>query len=155
MFSVPLFMFIFTKADMVSYSDCELLWLLAERREKGGGTETVKPSSSHCFPPAQTFPLCMRPQHTDLDTLPLNLMMLLGSFCCFYNVHFLLIMIQLIHVQILSPTAPSVSFAPLQTCSNCVLFFLHICIFNKVFCYTFCGNIIIKSIKGIFIFNFL
>ena len=38
MFSVPLFMFIFTKADMVSYLDCEMLWLLAERREEGGRT---------------------------------------------------------------------------------------------------------------------
>ena len=110
MFSVPLFMFIFTKADMVSYSDCELLWLLAERREEGGGTETVNPSSSSCFPPALTFGLCMRRQHTDLDTLPLNLIMLLGSFCCFYNVRFPSLWyifkytVPLLHIYLLPPS---------------------------------------------------
>ena len=38
MFSVPLFMFIFTLAYlayMVSYLDCEMLWLLTEWREEG------------------------------------------------------------------------------------------------------------------------
>ena len=73
-----------------------------------------------------------------------------GLLCCLSNVDFPLI---LIHVQ--SHTAPHISFAPLQTCSNCVLFFLHICIFNKVFGSTLCGNIITESILAIFILNIL
>ena len=57
----------------------------------------------------------------------------------------------------ITPTAPYISSAFNQMCPNCVLFLLHIRIFNKVFRYSLFGNIITKStasyIKGPFLFS--
>ena len=77
-------------------------------------------------------------------------------FCCFYNFYFPS------HYDTCSnitPTAPYISSAFNQMCPNCVLFLLHIRIFNKVFRYSLYGNIITKStasyIKDHFYFHHL
>ena len=85
MFSVPLFMFIFTKADCCHgfiLVDCEMLWLLAEKREEE--RKRARPGSPRplIILPSSSDILTLHEATTqsDLARLPLNLMMLLGSY---------------------------------------------------------------------------
>ena len=62
MFSVPLFMFIFTKADCCHgfiLVDCEMLWLLAEKREEE--RKRARPGSPR--------PLIILPSSSDILTV--------------------------------------------------------------------------------------